>query len=164
MPATALPHPDRERRFLGLLVGWLALRQVIGVLVALGVLALMALIALPGFVGFEGHARVAEVRTVLHQIRSAERAWEAEHDVFLPVPVPVPVPREEISEAQHSWPPDSAFAQLGVDPGGPVRGTYWVEVADDGHSFVAHGLIDVQGDGDARHWTATETQDPEPLP
>jgi type II secretory pathway pseudopilin PulG len=162
MTAVSRSHPARERRALGLLVGWALLRRLLGLLVIAVVLGLIALIALPGYIRTAGGDRAAEVRRVLAQIRVAERAWQLEHDVFLAVPVPVPMPREEISGIRHPWPADTAFATLGVDPGGPVRGTYWVEVGEDGRSFVAHGLIDAAGDGDVRHWIATETQEPTP--
>lgn len=60
------------------------------------------------------------------------------------------------------WPAPRAFRDapgascfqrtLGWEPDGPVRGAYWVELVDGG--FVAHGIVDLDGDGVLAHYTA----------
>ena len=50
------------------------------------------------------------------------------------------------------------FQELGFEPMGSVRGSYWVEVSKEG--FTAYGISDVDGDGIYATYTATTSQEP----
>ena len=99
----------------------------------------------------------AEVPDYVDGIKTAELAYDAAFDEFVPVPDPVPRPIAALDRSQESWVYETAFDTLGWAPDGMVRGTYWVEVLDDGMDYRVHGMIDSDNDGIPAHYTATKS-------
>jgi hypothetical protein len=89
-------------------------------------------------------------------IRTAELAYEAAFDVFLPTGV-WPRPVAELTPEAVPWPEGSDFDRLGWEPDGAVRGTFQVTVSQDGGDFTIHGWQDLDGDGVPAHWTASRS-------
>lgn len=121
------------------------------------VVGILAAIAIPNFVAYQLRAKRAELPPNLEGIRTAEMAYFAAFDRYLPVPEPVPVDPLMLSGSTTPWPSGTAFDDLGWSPDGVVRGTYWVEVSGDGQSFTAHAMSDLDLDGEPAHYIATET-------
>ncbi|MFT5680196.1 MAG: hypothetical protein ACI8RZ_001102 [Myxococcota bacterium] len=90
----------------------------------------------------------------LSGIRTAEMAYSAAFDAYYPAAV-WPRPVEALTPDSVPWPSGSDFDSLGWSPDGAVRGTFQVEVSQDGSDFTAHGWQDLDGDGVPAHWTAT---------
>jgi hypothetical protein len=101
-----------------------------------------------------------ELEANLEGIRTAERAYEAAFDHYLPAGVH---PRQvDALDAQPvRWTGGTAFDDLGWMPDGPVVGAYQVDVAPDGSDFTVHGWADLDGDGVPAHWTASAHGRPE---
>lgn len=133
-------------------------------LVSLGAASVFALLAtgslnipIENYIEMQHRANRAEVPANVAGIKTAQLAYDAAFDTFVPVPQPHPRPAERLDAEAVDWPSGSRFDTLGWSPDGPVRGTYWVEVRPDGEDFVVHGMIDDDGDGIPAHYTATKT-------
>ncbi len=120
-------------------------------------IGIFAAIAIPNFVVMQQRAKRAEVPMNVDGIKVTLIAYEAINDTYLAVPEPVPLDTVMIGEQLVPWPSGTPFDELGWMPDGDVRGTYWVEVSDDGLDFTVHGMCDVDGDGDPAHYTATKS-------
>lgn len=112
--------------------------------------------------GGSGQEAAGELGTNLNGIRVAELAYDAAFDQYLPMPA-APRPKEALDTKAVAWPTGSPWDQLGWRPEGDVRGTYWVEVSEDGQHFTVHAMEDADGDGKPAHWTATDEQLPKAL-
>ncbi len=117
---------------------------------------MLGAIAIPNFVAMQQKARRAELPGALAEIRIAEMAYEAAFDEFLALP-PSPRPVEALSREAVPWPRPEAWERLGWRPDEDLRGTYWVEVSEDG-GFVVHGMIDADGDGVPAHYTVSKDE------
>ena len=115
-----------------------------------------AAIAIPNFVAMQYRAKRAEVPSNVNAIKTAQLAYDAAFDEFIPTSTR-PRSIEMLDGEQHSWSSGSGFDTLGWSPDGNVRGTYKVEVAPGGRDFIVHGWIDVDGDGFPAHYTATKS-------
>lgn len=98
----------------------------------------------------------AELEYNLDSIRGAQHIFHEEHGQFVST-LPCPRSPESLSVEAIAWTGNEGFDKLGWGPDGLVRGSYWVEVSEDGASFVAHGKLDADGDGVAAHFTATDS-------
>lgn len=92
-------------------------------------------------------------------LRTAEMAYHAAFDAYLPMPV-WPRPVAELTPEPVPWPEGSDYDILGWSPAEAVRGTFQIEVAVDGSDFTVHGWQDLDGDGVPARWTATRTDGP----
>jgi hypothetical protein len=124
---------------------------------AVPVVGILAAIAIPNFVEMQLRAKRAEVPSNVDGIKTAQIAYDAAFDRFLAIPEPVPLDPVMIGTMAVDWPSGTPFDELGWEPFGQVRGTYWVEVDADGTDFTVHGLCDVDGDGEPAHYIATRT-------
>jgi hypothetical protein len=97
----------------------------------------------------------AEVKPNLNGIRAAQIAYFSVHHTYVEVPAPVPRTAETLDPRAVPWPVGSGFDQLDWAPAGPVHGAYWIELTNGGEGFVAHALIDADGDRNPAHYTAT---------
>jgi len=104
-------------------------------------------------------AAANEVPDNLAGIRMAEIGYDAAFDRFLGCG-PLPRAVDALTPDAVAWEPDAStcFYQIGWRPDAPTRGAYSVEVAADGHNFLAHAWEDADGDGVPAHWTATVDQ------
>ncbi len=113
--------------------------------------------------GMNQRALRSEVPENVEGLRTAERAYDAAFDEFVPCGV-WPRALEELDRSAVGWdaPPD-CYQRLGWVPDGDVRGTYRVDVVSRAGDpfpdmdFVVHGWSDVDGDGEAAHYTATRS-------
>ena len=103
-----------------------------------------------------GHA---EVKPNLNGIRAAQIAHRAVHGSYVEVSTPVPRGEAELDTKTVPWPEGTNFDQLDWAPVGNVAGIYWIEVTNGGEGFVAHGLIDADGDGVPAHFTAARNEE-----
>jgi hypothetical protein len=106
-------------------------------------------------------ARRTEARTNLDAIRTAEKAYHAEWDMFWPVPAcPPGRPGPEVRPFDHQC--LARWADFGWTPDGDVRCTYWVAVmnaasaADD--DFRLRAICDIDGDGEPTIYEATRAR------
>ena len=149
-PSTPPPAPKKSKAtplVIALIVG---LVLVCG---GLSVAGVVAAIAIPNFVAMQNKAKRAEVPSNVDGIKTAQLAYDAAFDEFVPAG-PHPVRPEELDENPRSWSREEGFDTLGWGPDGDVRGTYMVEVERGGRDFVVHGWIDADGDGEPAHYTA----------
>ncbi len=104
-------------------------------------------------------AAANEVPDNLAGIRMAEIGYDAAFDRFLGCG-PLPRAVDALTPDAVAWEPDAStcFYQIGWRPDAPTRGAYSVEVAADGHNFLAHAWEDADGDGVPAHWTTTVDQ------
>ncbi|MDP2309420.1 MAG: hypothetical protein Q8P18_25590 [Pseudomonadota bacterium] len=133
---------------------------VVGLVVCIGsipVVGILAAIAIPNFVAMQLKAKRAEVPANVNGLATAQLAYDAAFDTF------VPASSREEAEAElraggqepRMWKGGGAWGTIGWQPDGPVRGAYWVEVDSEEGDFTAHGLCDVDGDGDFAEYVAT---------
>ncbi len=148
------PTPKSNRTLLIVVIALLLLILCGGAVPTLGILAA---IAIPNFVVMQYRAKRAEVPANVDGIKNALMAYDAAFDMYLEIPNAVPVDPLMLGKTPHDWSYDTPFVDLGWEPNGPVRGTYWVELSADGMGFTVHGVCDVDGDGDPAHYTATES-------
>jgi len=109
-----------------------------------------------------------EVPRVLDDIKFAQTSYEIMNDVYIAVQ---PYPKKDSDPSPQKWEASEsgAFSKLEFTPPTEVRGTYWVDVVDDGKDFRATGIIDLNGDGTYTTYVATKDEKPkavteEPLP
>ena len=147
---------------------------LIGGIVTVGCLGICAAIAIPNFITMQYRAKRAEIPSNMMGIKTAELAFDAAFDIFVPTEVsprvrgmltPDPVPWVSTpGPALKEFPRMNAeFDTLGWAPDGHVRGIYWVEVADPAtgvYDFTVHGMADIDGDGEPCHYTATKSINP----
>jgi hypothetical protein len=101
-----------------------------------------------------------EIPFNLRGIKTAQLAYDADFDMFVPVEAYPPlsddnVPRDWLMEESGGfetigWMPDPILGQ--------VRGTYWVTTTQT--NFTAWGIIDVDGDGEYATYKATKSENP----
>jgi type II secretory pathway pseudopilin PulG len=151
----APPPASRNRTLLLVAIG------VGGLLLCLGsipVIGIVAAVAIPNFIAMQMKAKRAEVPGNVDGIATAQLAYDAAFDTFIPVSS-----REE-AEAElrrggrepRAWKGGGAWGTLGWQPDGPVRGAYWVEVVEG--ELGVFGICDIDTDGDfAEYRWSTES-------
>jgi hypothetical protein len=100
-----------------------------------------------------------EVKPNLNAIRAAQIAHKAVHGSYVEVTAPVPRAEAELDAVPQAWPEGTNFDNLDWAPVGKVAGIYWIELTNGGEGFVAHGLIDADGDGNPAHYTAARDEE-----
>ena len=144
---------------------------IIGVALGVGCLGLvcgggiLAAIAIPNFVTYQLRAKRAESPANVDSIRTAEKAYHAEWDVFTTVdPCPpswVSIGRDPIYW-ESSWDCYSQFEHLGWIPDGLVRCRYGVLARNTGSAdsadFSVTSECDLDGDGQPSIYSANRTE------
>ncbi len=115
-----------------------------------------AALAIPNFVEMQYRAKRAEVPANVDGLKTAELAYDAAFDEFVPVRAHPRRP-EHLGKEPVPWHGNPDFEMLGWAPDGDVRGTYWVEVSPDGSDFTVFGMGDMDGDGVPALYTATKS-------
>lgn len=105
----------------------------------------------PQFIHTGQRAMRSEVPVNIDEIYTAELAYDAAFDVFVPTGVS-PRPVAALTKLPVPWVDGEDWRQLGWRPDGEVRGVYWVEVDTQTHSFTVHGMVDADGDGVPAHY------------
>jgi hypothetical protein len=149
------PTPRKNRTLIIILAAVVLLLLCAG---AVPVTGILAAIAIPNFIAYQLRAKRSELPKNVDGIRTAEFAYDAAFDMFLPIDDPVPLDPLMVGPQAAAWPAGTPFHDLGWEPDGTVRGTYWVEVSVDGLDFTVHGLCDLDGDGIAAHYIASKTE------
>jgi hypothetical protein len=126
--------------------------------------ASLVLVAIPGVACEQvmstpqrlGHA---EVKPNLNGIRAAQIAYQAVHGSYVEVTEPVPRTEAQLDTKTIAWPEGTNFDKLDWAPASNVAGVYWIELTNGGEGFIAHGLIDADGDGVPAHFTAARDEE-----
>ena len=105
----------------------------------------------------------SEVPENLKAIQSAEATYKATNNQYI----------EAYSETKaindllhyqsdpHPLTPSEGWTELRWDADGYIRSAYWV--TSDGATFIAHGISDIDHNGEFAHYTITETGEPTQL-
>ena len=99
--------------------------------------------------------RILQTARHVDELRTAALAYGIAFDVFVPAAV-WPRPVTALTPDPMPGSEDGGYDHLGWYPGEAVRGTFMIEVAEDGSDFTVHGWQDLDGDGVPAHWTATK--------
>lgn len=148
------PPPNSANRtvlFVGIGIG--ALLLCAGSVPAIGILAA---IAIPNFITMQLKAKRSEVPGNVQGLATAELAYDAAFDVYIPVSSREEAERELRNGGKElrTWKGGGAWGTIGWQPDGQVRGAYWVEVSDG--ELSVHGICDVDGNGDFAEYAWTE--------
>ncbi len=156
------PQPPPRKSSTGLIIG-----IVLGVvlLVGVAVIGVMAAIAIPSFLAMQLRAKRSEAPTNLDAIRTAEKAYHAEWDVFTEVAW---TPGGSIGRDPQPFTGGglTAFQNLGWTADGNVRCRYRVTNVVNGGSnwmdddFEAYAECDIDGDGQHAIYKATSSEKP----
>jgi hypothetical protein len=109
----------------------------------------------------ERKAPDGEAAVLLSAIRTAEKAYDAEWDTFLPC-APTPAELPGAAAAPFSGGGLEDFYTLGWIPDGDVVCRYSVVTLDGGRDFEAIAECDEDGDGEIARWRATNADRPAP--
>jgi Zn-dependent protease with chaperone function len=143
--------PQPTRPALAYLVAPLASAGTWALVYMVFVIGMLAAIAIPNFIAMQLKAKRGEVPGNVVGIAAAELAYEAANGTFLACGSAADAARA--GKEPRDWAGEPAavcFEKLGWQPGGAVRGVYWVEVGVDesgAPAFAVHGVSDVDGDG-----------------
>jgi hypothetical protein len=149
---TAPPTPAPRKTSTAVIVGVTLLGVVvIGGLFLVFFGGIVAAIAVPNFIMMQLKAKRSEVPANVDGIMTAELSYDAAFDTFVPAGSKAQALRS-LSKEQHTFESDAGFQTIGWQPDGLVRGGYWVELHGD--SFVVHGIIDADGDGEYAEYVA----------
>ncbi len=129
----------------------------IGFFMLIGFIGILAAIAVPNFVAMQLKSKRAEVPGNVDGIKTAQRAYEAAYDGFIPVGSEAEA-RRSLTKAPHPWIGGGDWETIDWQPVGDIRGGYWVTVDPNGRDYTVHGLCDVDGDGQYAEYVATMTQ------
>ena len=115
-------------------------------------IGIVAAIAIPNFVTMQLRAKRSEVPSNVDAILTAELAYDAAFDSFVPCGSEEEA-RVALSKNARPWEGGECWEKLGWRPDGMVRGGYWVEVNE--NVVTIHGICDVDGDGEFAEYKAT---------
>ncbi len=161
MTGSAPPPPPRRSGAVafGIVAAFLAL----SCLMLVPITGIVAAIAIPNFMAMQMKAKRAEVPANVDAIKTTELAYDAAFDGFVPCGSRGDA-ESMVGKNQHDWFDDPAapcFEQLGWQPDGKVRGSYWVTVDAAHHEFTVYGVSDVDGDGQVAEYRASLTRNAE---
>ena len=151
-------------------------KTIIYVLVGLGLLTvgcgfvgMLAAIAIPSFVEMQYRAKRSEVPNLVDDIRAAQLAYHARTGRYLAcgseeAAVAVLANGNGKKRRPFSGGDGDCWAELGWVPNHEVRGEYFVLLNNDGSDFQAHGICDVDGDGEFALYVASKTTAATPVP
>jgi hypothetical protein len=149
----------------------MALPVVVGVALGVGCLlifcvgGMLAAIAIPNFLAMQLRAKRSELPSNVDALRTAEKAYHAEWDVFTTVepcpPTWMSLGREQVAW-DSTWDCYSQFEALGWTPYGMTRGRYAIVAAPGSTSsdddFRVTGEADIDGDGDFAVYAANRAE------
>jgi type II secretory pathway pseudopilin PulG len=135
---------------------------LIELMVVVTIVAILAALAIPAFIGYAQRARTTEGFTMLGEIRQRQEAYRAEFGRYCGNPNLAwnPASYAAPGSVQSFDATDPNWAQLGVDPDGPVRFRYQVLTGlpgttpagisgftGDDYWYVVQAEADLDGDG-----------------
>ena len=116
---------------------------LVELMIVVAIIGILAAIAVPNFVAMQYRAKRAEVPSNVDGIKTAQLAYDAAFDVFLPE---VWQPTGDVGKVQVTWPSGGHnYATLGWAPDGKVRGSYQISTVQP-TNFTINGRCDVDGD------------------
>jgi type IV pilus assembly protein PilA len=124
---------------------------LIELMIVVAIIGILAAIAIPNFVAMQLRAKRSELPTNVDAIRTAEKAYEHEWDVFTAATAkPSAVPTKSQTNFGASFGDNSDWDLLGWVADGKVRGQYQVAVQTGtsvSQNFSASAVSDIDGDG-----------------
>ena len=125
---------------------------LVELMIVVAIIGILAAIAIPNFVDMQYRAKRAEVPSNVDGIKTAELAYEASFDAF----VPAADTPGSVGKAQRSFSGGGAasYTTLGWGPDGDVRGSY--AVATTATDFTVTGRCDVDGDSSEASYQSTK--------
>ncbi|MDP2307652.1 MAG: prepilin-type N-terminal cleavage/methylation domain-containing protein [Pseudomonadota bacterium] len=131
--------------------------SLVELMIVVAIIGILAAIAIPNFITMQLKAKRAEVPGNVDGIKTAEIAYDAAFDGF----IPATVYPGAIGKAQTPWvvADSGGFGTIGWAPDGAVRGQYLVALQDNSvgvPGFLVTGNCDVDGDTDPATYTATD--------
>ena len=126
---------------------------LVELMIVVAIIGILAAIAIPNFVDMQYRAKRAEVPSNVDGIKTAELAYEASFDAF----VPAADTPGSVTKAQQAFTGGGAtdYATLGWGPDGNVRGSY--AVATTATDFTVTGRCDVDGDSNEATYQSTKS-------
>lgn len=155
-PAAPTPPSTGRKALLFVLIG-------LGLLpIGCGFAGIFAAIAIPNFVAMQYRAKRSEVPNLVDEIRTAQLAHHARTGRYLAcgseeAAVAVLANGNGKKRRPFSGGDGDCWAELGWVPNHEVRGEYFVLLNNDGSDFQAHGICDVDGDGELAVYVASKT-------
>ena len=133
---------------------------LVELMIVVAIIGILAAIAIPNMVEMQYRSKRAEVPVLVRGIKEAERAIEAEMNVYLPVAAH---PTSTPGKKPRAWGAgNTSYQVLGWSPDGKVRGTYSVtttvsSASNPAGDFTVAGVCDVDGDTTKSSYTATKS-------
>ncbi len=118
---------------------------------AVEVLDTVVALVSPAYVSLRSRARSMELERLMPSLREAEEDHRDRTGHYLALP-PTPRPLAHLSAKAVRWVGGPGWDDLPFEPPEDVRGTYWVEIDEEGQVLV-HGALDADGDGEPAVWT-----------
>ena len=134
--------------------------SLVELMIVVAIIGILAAIAIPNFVEMQYRAKRGEVPGNVDGIKTAEMAYDAAYDAY--VPQTSAFPAGTPGKAAQVWPSTAGgFDTLGWGPDGNVRGVYLVTTTPASSSgvaaFTVDGQCDVDGNGVKAKYTASES-------
>ncbi len=132
---------------------------LIELMIVVAIIGLLVAIAIPNFAAMQYRTKRAEVPTNVNGIKTAEIAYEAAFDAF--VPETQFKPSSTVGKQAKTWTTGSHFDTLGWAPDGVVRGAYKITTTN--NNFKVIGICDVDGNGSQATYTAQKSTSTEQM-
>jgi type IV pilus assembly protein PilA len=124
---------------------------LIELMIVVAIIGILAAIAIPNFVAMQLRAKRSELPTNIDAIRTAEKAYEHEWDVFTATAAkPATLPSKNQADFGATFGDNGDWDLLGWVADGKVRGQYQVVVSTGNsvtQNFSARAAADIDGDG-----------------
>ena len=126
---------------------------LIELMIVVAIIGILAAIAIPSFVAMQQRAKRSELPMNLDAIRTAEKAYKAEYDIYVACALNPGVP----SAQPQAWgTPAGGWDQIGWEPDGLVRSVYEVQ-APTSTEFLAYAEADIDEDATNCRFEATHS-------
>ncbi len=140
---------------------------LIELMIVVAIIGILAAIAIPSFLAMQLRAKRSELPTNLDAIRTAEKAYHAEWDIYTACPA-TPTNASGRQPTDFTSAGLDEFQNLGWVADGRVRGSYVVDNLSTGgdidtDNFQAHAFGDIDGDGSNTHYRCDAAVKPDML-
>ncbi len=137
---------------------------LIELMIVVAIIGILSAIAIPNFIRFQLRSRAGEGKLNIAGMRTAEEAYFAEFQVYLPIAV-TPGLGGDSTNVKVDWAAcpspvmlgDPGFCRVGWEPDGPTYYNYEVVVAATVDGFFASGESDIDNDTVFNYWGFIKT-------